>query len=181
MPETSSICSPKPKHSAGNGSSVSIRRMDADAKIRFWSKVDKSNLNGCWIWIGGRNEQGYGIFYPEHSHPVRAHRVSFFIKNLELNDDLQVCHTCDNPPCVNPDHLFQGTAKENAADRDRKGRRIPPRGNQCWQAKLTPESIIQIREQYEKKKTTHRALAKQFGVTKYSITRLLSGDSWKHI
>lgn len=88
---------------------------------RFWSKVEKSEESDCWTWSGAKIYSGYGRIYVS-GKVYSAHRVSFKIKNGYLDDTLFVCHRCDNPSCVNPNHLFLGTAKDNMKDQREKGR-----------------------------------------------------------
>lgn len=90
---------------------------------RFWEKVAKSD--GCWLWTGSRQRNGYGFLFAgtrKEPHPERAHRVSWRIHFGEIPDGLWVLHKCDNPPCVNPEHLFLGTRTDNMRDCARKGR-----------------------------------------------------------
>jgi hypothetical protein len=87
---------------------------------RFWSKVDKSGE--CWVWTAkALCENGYGRFYVGKK-PLRAHRYSWELANGPITDGLFVCHRCDNPPCVNPAHLFLGTHQDNMQDMVAKGR-----------------------------------------------------------
>ena len=93
-----------------------------DAKIvtLFWSKVERSS--GCWLWTGTKAASGgYGIFW-ENGNQHRAHRLSWLLTNGAIPKGMVVCHKCDNPPCVNPAHLFIGTMKDNVDDMMSKGR-----------------------------------------------------------
>jgi hypothetical protein len=111
----------------------------------FWKKVDKkSNLNGCWIWTGARKggkNGNYGVFQMGTNNLKRSHRVSFELSNGPIPDGLLVCHTCDNPLCVNPSHLFLGTFKDNTQDMIRKNRKAIFKGEDNGSCKLTDEQV----------------------------------------
>ena len=87
---------------------------------RFWSKVNKGR--SCWEWTAGKAGKGYGIFWLDGKH-CYAHRVSYEIEVGPIPEDMCVCHTCDNPGCVRPGHLFLGTHKDNQIDCSNKGRK----------------------------------------------------------
>lgn len=101
---------------------------------RFWSKVRKGD--GCWEWSGSRNHRNYGIIFVyqderRKNHNMAASRFSWILHFGAIPDGMQVCHTCDNPPCVRPDHLWLGTAKQNTDDRIAKGRRNRGHPDHC--------------------------------------------------
>jgi hypothetical protein len=85
----------------------------------FWQKVDTSG--DCWTWTGGRNSFGYGLTKHD-GHGIGAHRLAWILTNGSIPANLVVCHHCDNPPCVRPEHLFLGTQQDNIRDASRKGR-----------------------------------------------------------
>jgi hypothetical protein len=89
---------------------------------RFWEKVDDRDPGGCHEWCAGRDKDGYGVF-TAWGRPQRAHRVAWILNRGSIPEGMLVCHHCDNPPCVNPDHLFLGTHLDNVSDCKEKGRR----------------------------------------------------------
>jgi len=95
---------------------VNHRELNITKKMlkRFWSKVEMTD--GCWTWKAFKNKQGYGRFGIAAGQCVNAHRVSYTIKNGPIPQDLFICHTCDNPSCVNPNHLFAGSRQDNIDD-----------------------------------------------------------------
>lgn len=95
-----------------------IERQEA----RFWSKVDRKELNSCWNWLAGKDSDGYGVFYDYTvDNNKRAHRVAWKLVNKTEPQDL-LLHRCDNPSCVNPNHLFEGSHTDNMRDKSKKGR-----------------------------------------------------------
>lgn len=97
------------------------RHSQNDPKERFCAKYFINPANHCWEWTAVLNEWGYGQFKYERKMQL-AHRVSYVLHKGEIPDGLLVCHECDNPKCVNPDHLFLGTSSDNARDRNKKNR-----------------------------------------------------------
>lgn len=88
---------------------------------RFWMNVKKTN--GCWEWQASLHPRGYGRFQLKNK-TVRAHRISYFLQHNKISSKKVICHSCDNPKCVNPAHLWEGTAKENTEDMIIKGRLV---------------------------------------------------------
>lgn len=113
---------------------------------RFWEKVDKKSDNECWNWIGAKNKDGYGIFNLNGKN-TSAHRALWIILNSEIELGLQVCHSCDNPSCVNPNHLWLGTDQQNKDDMVKKGRK---RKN-FIKPYIDSRSLVKLRIDKEKK------------------------------
>lgn len=112
----------------------------------FWSQVDMDG--DCWEWLGHRQRDGYGtVKYDRETE--RAHRVAWILARGIIPPGLHVLHRCDNPPCVNPDHLWLGTHLENMRDRDSKNRRRAPVGELNPRAKLTWDDVAYIRSSSE--------------------------------
>lgn len=145
----------------------------------FWSKVEKGK--GCWIWKGPRGHKGYGqITYVKangRTSTLRAHRVSYQIHKGEPGEFF-VCHSCDNPPCVNPDHLWLGTHNDNMQDMVKKQRLFP--GVEA-KSPLTREAVLHIRSVYTHKYGQLKQLAEQYGVDPMTIRRVVRREVWKHI
>jgi hypothetical protein len=133
---------------------------------------------GCWEWSATRAPTGYGIVRYKNKH-VRAHRLFWEIINGPIPKGLMGCHKCDNPPCVNPDHIFLGTASDNILDSHSKGR-ISQRGSANHGSKLTEKDIVKIFK-IRRSGASHVALAKQFGVTSGLICLILQRKIWKHV
>lgn len=145
---------------------------------RFWNLVDKRGADECWPWKGHRRPAGYGWFNFYGRAPMNASRAAYILARGEPGDRF-VCHTCDNPPCCNPAHLWLGSSAENTADMDRKGRRInaPARGEQSGRAKLTAQKVRDIMAST----APDSALALLYGVSAAAIYNVRHGKAWAHI
>lgn len=133
--------------------------------------------NGCWEWNLFRSKKGYGQLWNGH-RMEGAHRVSYRLFKGEIPDGQCVCHTCDNPGCVNPEHLFLGSIAENTSDRQSKGRGI--KGMSVHTSKLCEADVRRIRR-LAGSGVLHRDLAAQFGVDRSTISRVSSGATWNHV
>jgi len=132
----------------------------------------------CWQWFGVKHLNGYGRFRFNGKYYL-AHRFSWEFYKGEIPEKLDVCHTCDNPSCVNPSHLFLGTHQQNMQDRTQKERQA--KGELIGNSKLTEEDIILIKDLYQRYKIPHSKLAKMFQVNKSGISRIINKQMWKHI
>lgn len=157
---------------------------------RFWSKVDKSG--DCWLWTGNTTKAGYGVCYPDgKSTPRRlAHRAAWEEANGQIPDGLSICHRCDNPPCVRPDHLFSGTQADNIRDMMSKGRHgyYDKSGEKNPRARLTSKQVAEIRRLYaigrykpRQKNAPYdsKRLSAMFGVARSTIRLVTCGRNWK--
>ncbi|SRR5579883_375492 len=139
----------------------------------------------CWEWMGARRDAGYGLIKIWGTRKnIGVHRFVCLALGGQINDDNHVCHSCDNPPCCNPDHLFVGTPKENHQDSVNKGRdSTPPRlswaNRRHPSAKLTRHDIPLIREAL-RNGLPIKAIAKRFGVSFQTISKIKTGALWSH-
>ena len=145
---------------------------------RFDDKVSMEPMSGCWLWTGSLDRQGYGRF-GKHRGTGFAHRAAWAFHRGEIPVWLYVCHSCDNPACVNPSHLFLGTPLDNQRDCIAKGRQATPAAKRC--AKLTEDDVIAIRSIFRGNKTTQAEVAKMFGVSQPTITRVLARETWASV
>lgn len=149
---------------------------------RFWDKVEKTDT--CWVWTAGKLWSGYGVI-SDAMGPVRksikAHRASWELHYGRIPEGMQVCHSCDNPPCVRPDHLFLGTAKDNVQDCISKSRRRLPIGIKHKMHKLTPKAVKEIRERYSLGNVSQRSLADEFGVSQTVVGDAIRRVTWRHV
>ena len=143
--------------------------------------MEVNKVTGCWEWKKGKNVHGYGLVRFNKKTSL-AHRVSYEIHNSVIPSKMKVLHSCDNPACVNPEHLRVGSHQENMEDMARKGRQ----GNQI----LRPEEVVLIkgflkrRSQSKTGRTEYGAskfLSRWFNVSRETITQIISGRNWNHV
>jgi hypothetical protein len=149
-----------------------MKQRDLD---RFWKKVDKtSNPNGCWEWCGAIVlNRGYGLF--GFKGTKLAHRISYELSNGSIPSNMCVCHTCDNPKCVNPQHLWLGTTQDNTEDRHIKNRSA--RGSKIGTSKLTEAQVKDIKS----KQLRSLEYCKKYNISDTTVYRIWNNEFWKHI
>ena len=157
-------------------------------KARFWAKVDKDSIAGptgdCWLWTAARLKSGYGVFnIGPNCRSFLAHRASWLIANDCIPSDRMVCHKCDVPSCVNPDHLFLGTQFDNMRDCSEKGRtrKNGLRGEDMPANKLTTEQVLEILRTYPASGKGYAEIGKKYGVGGDAISGILRRKTWKHL
>lgn len=145
---------------------------------RFWAQVKKSD-DGCWLWQSGKDMDGYGAFKGELDGVVhmRAHRYSFALHHGPIPPGILVCHTCDTPACVRPDHLFPGSSAVNMADKMAKGRHVVRFGADRPQALLTDDQAKAILDDAR----PYSQIAADYGVHTQTISSLKNRVSWAHL
>jgi hypothetical protein len=147
---------------------------------RFWDKVNKTQT--CWLWTAAKDETGRGYFNVNQK-AKRVHRLSYEMHKGPIPNGLLVCHTCDVPSCVNPDHLFLGTNAENMRDMGNKKRskfhKVKFMGTKHGMSKLTDEDVLEIRSRY--RFGNGHKLAKEFGISTSVISAIVNNKIWKHL
>jgi hypothetical protein len=158
---------------------------------RFWARVRKTY--GCWLWQGGcykhprTGEPSYGCVWTGDKKAGTgrmraAHIVSWEMAFGPVPLGMKVCHSCDNPACVRPDHLFLGTQGDNVADMMAKGRKRPARGSQQGSALLSEDQVAELLQGYRRNtRGERRAWAVRLGVSPDTITSIVGGKGWNHV
>lgn len=143
---------------------------DAVSVTRFWSLVDQTGE--CWNWRGDTDRNGYGVFvWRGKRHGAHALALSFTTGELRA-DELDTCHSCDNPACCNPDHLRFDTRFSNVQDMDSRGRRSVPN------ARLTPDQVITMRTR-RANGAPQTILTRDYGISAAYVSEIVRGRTWK--
>ena len=156
-------------------------RLRKSLSDRFYDKIAYEPNSGCWLWTGAINKLGYGLIGLGHRSDgiAKAHRVSYLLHKGTIESDLCVLHKCDNPYCVNPEHLFLGTLSDNMKDCVQKKRNFLPdnRAEKATWAKLTIKDVVHIRE----RAMTGVKYANLYNVSKSAIYQIWGGNNWQSV
>lgn len=154
-----------------------MKKMQLDAhgtpQERFFKRF-KIRADGCWQWTSRADKDGYGILSVKDQN-IRAHRFSYEHHIGPIPEGMVVCHHCDNPGCVNPEHLFCGTVKDNAQDALQKQRHYV--GSKNGRSKLFDADVQDIKDS----NLSGPTLAKRYGVTRSTINKIKRGEGWQHL
>lgn len=155
---------------------------DEQRTAKFWSRVKKTDGDGCWAWTGATNGPGYGKIW-DGKRVEMAHRFSHRVAVGPIPPGIEVCHKCDNPICVRPDHLFLGTRADNSRDAYRKGRLVLVRINSTGfgvPKKMNATKIRAIRAAYETGES-QQAIADRHGVHQTFVSAVVRRRCWRHV
>jgi hypothetical protein len=167
------------------------------ANNRFWDRVDIRNDSDCWEWVGTKGSAGYGYLYL-NGIKLTVTRVMWMVKVGKIPSGHIICHKCDNPSCVNPNHLFVGTFKDNSADMTLKGRNGShakpenlfrgkhqntepwPRGEKHFRTKITKDDVLLVRK-LNAEGFSGVEISKKTGVKYHTVSDILLNRSWTHV
>lgn len=162
------------------------RKANVSRADYFWKKVNKNGPvhptlgTRCWLWTASTYTRGYGQFWTGNSF-TSAHRFSYTLEHGSIPEDMDVCHSCDNPLCCNPAHLWLGTAQDNVDDMLKKGRNGQPKNENHRDAKFTNEQVREIRKLYATGKYSRSELARMRSVTVPTIRSIILRMTYRDI
>lgn len=150
-------------------------------KERFWERVDQGQPDECWPWSAGKTSQGYGAMHWKGSKCL-AHRISYRIEYGPIPEGKVVMHSCDNPPCVNPNHLSIGTQGDNVRDAQKKGRNASGDDVKWWKgegrehhkAELTDDQRLEVKRRYDNEDISQYQLSDEYGVSQSAISYIIN-------
>ncbi|MFA5346508.1 MAG: HNH endonuclease signature motif containing protein [Methanoregula sp.] len=141
---------------------------------RFREKFTEGDPDTCWMWKGAVHPQGYGLVKRKDGAQMRANRVSWEVYRGPIPEGMMVLHRCDNPGCVNPDHLFLGNQRDNMDDMRKKGRKASTQGENNGAHKLSEREVLEI---LDTPGAQHR-IAKKYGVCQMTVSLIKQGKRW---
>lgn len=150
---------------------MALNHLALEERFRLQHSVDETT--GCWMWTGTIGTRGYGCIKDNYKTKL-AHRVSYELHCGAIPAGLHVCHHCDTPACVNPAHLFTGTAQQNNSDKVKKGRQYRPQGELGANSRLTACEVMEI---FTSDKPGTQ-LAAMYGVSRAAISNIKTGSRW---
>lgn len=158
--------------------------LSASKRLKFYGWTERlvvPELGPCWEWNGSKNENGYGSLQIDNQHKVLVHRLAYETWVEPIPEGLLLRHKCDNPPCINSDHLVPGTNADNMRDMRERHRHPGAKGVRNSHAKLTEDEIRDIRAEYAKGVLTQTMIAETYGVSQTQISTVVLQKTWTHL
>lgn len=153
-----------------------FREMD-----RFWSYSTIDDRTGCWIWNHSKDGGGYGVFLSSKYGREKAHRIAYMETYGRIPSGKFVCHICDNPSCIFPEHLFLGTNQDNMNDKVSKNRQSRLFGETNGRTILTKNDVINLRNDYMSGKFSYRQLVSKYNISQTQVARIIKKESWSWV
>lgn len=158
-----------------------MKEIDQVIETRFWNTVEVGSRTDCWDWKGYIGSTGYGQVWRTLKRcglSNKAHRWAWYLKNGPILDNMCVLHKCDNRKCVNPNHLFLGTAKDNAQDCTKKGRYALGYGENHLNSKLTAQQVMDMRDRYDAGGVTFAQLGREYRIHEVTARNIIRRKHW---
>jgi hypothetical protein len=157
-----------------------LSELSSETLAKFWSHVQIGRPQDCWPWLRGRDGKGYGAF-AYRGRVLIASRLAWAIEHGSVPQDMQVLHTCDNPPCCNPRHHYLGSHESNVADRVARKRQTTHRGASNVRAKLTAEQVAELLDLYHVHDWLQRDLAERYGISQRTVSAIVRRESYREV
>lgn len=164
-----------PAYAKGSRYCSQLCRESITPEKRYWAKVDKRNEDECWEWQGAKYRKGYGQIRV-NGKIVQVHRMAYELEYGPILDGLLVCHSCDNPPCCNPKHLFTGTHADNVADKEAKNRGNHTRKKGQPHRKITESQALEIF--HLRGKESQGITGNRYGINRTQVYLIQNKKSW---
>jgi hypothetical protein len=157
----------------------------ATIEDRYWAKVARRGNDECWEWTGGKDSGAYGMLViaaptPSGRTMLRASHVALLLDGTSVPEGFMACHRCDNPPCVNPAHLYVGDQDSNMQDKKERGRIAVARGSENGISKLTEDDVRDLRTRAAAG-VSRRILADEYGIDPSNLSYIIRRKTWTHV
>ena len=173
------LCNKHLQRLVDHGDIYFVSRCPIGASLKYRLDFYSKKVGDCIIWTGSKTPTGYGRLCYQGKN-LSAHRASYVVYKGKIKDSLHVLHTCDNPSCINPDHLYTGTHQDNMRDREDRGRGVIQYGEKSNFSTLTEKQVVSIKNEL-KDGASLKYLSEKYNVTPQNIWFIKTGKTWKHL